>query len=112
MYDTIPSIIQTAFRVISLFCLLGGIKLSWEKLNPERQSFIVGFGVFGVFYILSLPMTLIIVGNIDKCNRAEFVGVLSEMFQLLSVSYLTYLCTYKKSNFNRVNLQNTTFLPV
>jgi hypothetical protein len=37
MYDSIPSIIQTAFRIIALFCLIGGIKLIWKKLNEIRQ---------------------------------------------------------------------------
>ena len=60
MYDSIPSIIQTAFRIIALFCFVGGIKLEWKKLNPAAKSFMLKFIVFGVTYILSLPITLIV----------------------------------------------------
>jgi hypothetical protein len=72
----------------------------------------VKFTIFGTIYILSLPITLIIVLYVDTIKRSSFVVILSECFQLFSATFMVYLTTFQGSSFNKINILNTTFLPV
>lgn len=111
MYDTVPSIIQTIFRIIALLCLIGGIKNNWTKFSPDRRGFIVRFGVYGAVYIMSLPVTLVLASFLKKSQREEWVFIVSEVFQLASNMLMTYLLTSKTSAYRKVNVETSSFLP-
>ena len=111
MYDTVPSIIQTIFRVIALLCLIGGIKSNWAKFSPERKWFIVKFGLYGAVYIMSLPITIFLATLFKKSEREEMVFLTSELFQLSSNILMTYLLTAKNSAYRKINIDNSSFLP-
>lgn len=59
MYDTIPSYIQTGFRVLAFIIFVIGVLRIWPKLNPDRRHFMIKFSMYGGMYILSLPAILL-----------------------------------------------------
>ncbi len=103
MYDTIPGYILIGLRIFIFIIYLIGLIISFAKTHRKKKFFFFAFLVFGVVYILSLPILVLITENFIHTNvQREFMFLGSSIFQLLSSLLITYQLISKKSSYRKV----------
>lgn len=104
-YDTVPGVIILILRVVMFFVFAGGILSSLKSAHGKKVYFIRKLGVIGGSYLLSWPLTVLIVENcFPNYMHREIITFVEETVHICACTLLCTMIASPESAYRRVSL--------
>lgn len=112
LFDNVGGGILIAFRLLLTLVFIAGAAFTYRKVRVSLKQFMWKLMIFGALYIGSMPLVVLIANQkVPARDRHEFVFICIEVIKFTSNMFLWYEMNVQKSEYNRVNYKNASFLP-
>ena len=111
-YEHWAGVILIIFKVMLFGAFLLLLLRTYHKINQKLQSFTIQFGLLGSVYLLSLPVTVLVVSTmIETALRHRTVTISFLVLESVTLLPLTYMLTSQKSSYHKVSYKGSAELP-
>jgi len=91
-YNTPPGILILSIRFLLVFWFLWCLRDTLRsETNPEKRKFYIPFAIFYGFWIISLPVSALLLSSVVTWSRLKIVTIVVLICDLIGFSILGYL---------------------